>query len=139
MAMDLGNSGGSGRSRRVEADINITPLIDVVLVLLIIFMVLIPVSIKQLTATVPRKAESPTRAEGTQLVLRIGPRGELALDGQPLARADLPETVRRRLALASDKVVFFEVADEIGYGDMVHLMDLVKGLGARRLAIVTRD
>jgi biopolymer transport protein ExbD len=108
-------------------------------VLLIIFMVLIPVSIKQLSATVPRKADPTTPAEGTQLVLRVGPKGELTLDGQPLARGDLEGTLRRRLALAGQKVVFFEVADEAGYGDLVQLMDVVKGVGAGRLAIVTRD
>jgi biopolymer transport protein ExbD len=134
MAMDLG---GSGRGR-VKADINITPLIDVVLVLLIIFMVLIPLSIRQLTATVPRKAE-PTAQADAQLVLRIGPKGDLSLDGQALPRADLEETMKRRLATAGQKVVFFDVADEAGYDQLVRVMDVVKGVGARGLALVVRD
>ncbi len=135
MAMDIP---GSGRGR-VKADINITPLIDVVLVLLIIFMVLIPLSIRQLSATVPRKADPTTSTNATQLVLRIGPKGELVLDGQPLPRGDLEQTMRRRLAVAGEKVVFFDVADEAGYDQLVRVMDVVKGVGAKGLALVVRD
>ena len=69
------NVGGSRAA--VSGDINITPLIDVVLVLLIIFMVLVPATVKQLTATIPRKDEASTPAPNTppQIVLKVGPKG----------------------------------------------------------------
>jgi biopolymer transport protein TolR len=136
MAFDVGGSGGK---YKVRPSMNVTPLVDVVLVLLIIFMVLVPSTLKQLQASVPRKVESTAQDQNTQLVVKIGARGELALNEQPVTREALPTELRRRLTADGQKPVFFEVADGVAYGEVVTIMDLVKGAGWRRLAIVTRD
>ncbi len=130
---------GSGPRSGIKGEINITPLIDVVLVLLIIFMVLVPASLEQLTAAVPRKAEAATPADPSrQIVLKIGAGGELTLDEQPVGAAELAGKVTQRLAADAGKVVFFDVDDGARYGAVVQVMDLVKGVGGR-LALVTRD
>jgi biopolymer transport protein TolR len=135
MGMNVGSSGKNG----VKQEINITPLIDVVLVLLIIFMVLVPSTLKQLATAVPRKVESTEPTPATpQLVLKIGAQGDLALNDEPVTAADLPARMKTRLHADSRKVVFFDVADQARYGAVVRVMDLVKGVGGR-LAIVTRD
>ena len=133
------NVGGSRAA--VSGDINITPLIDVVLVLLIIFMVLVPATVKQLTATIPRKDEAPTPAPNTppQIVLKVGPQGQLTLGQDGVEPANLREVIRKRLESASQKVVFFDVDDDARYGAVVRYMDVVRGAGARTLGIVTRD
>jgi biopolymer transport protein TolR len=136
----MGMNVGSSRAA-VNGDINITPLIDVVLVLLIIFMVLVPATVKQLTATIPRKDEAPAPEPNTppQIVLKVGPQGQLTLGQDDVEPANLREVIRKRLESASQKVVFFDVDDDARYGAVVRYMDVVRGAGARTLGIVTRD
>jgi biopolymer transport protein TolR len=131
----------SGRGGTVSGDINITPLIDVVLVLLIIFMVLVPATVKQLTATIPRKEQQqdPDPQTPPQIVLKVGPEGQLTLGETPVPPADLRAIIGKRLESASQKVVFFDVDDDARYGAVVRYMDIVRGAGARTLGIVTRD
>ena len=136
MAMNLGGA----RRHAASADINITPLIDVVLVLLIIFMVLLPSTMKQLTATLPRKDDSAAPAQASQqVVIRIGPQSQLTLDDRPVEASALRQRISERLAGAEQKVVFFEIDDEARYEAVVRVMDLAKGGGARTLAIVSKE
>jgi biopolymer transport protein TolR len=136
----MGMNVASGKRHGVSSEINITPLIDVVLVLLIIFMVLLPQTLKLHTATIPRKDQShhdaPTRPP---IVLKVDREGQLSLDARTIPPADLREVMIQRLGRDADKVVFFEVDDDARYGAVVRFMDVVKGAGARKLAIVTKD
>jgi biopolymer transport protein ExbD len=128
-----------GRNKGVSADINITPLIDVVLVLLIIFMVLVPSMLKQLRAAVPRNDPQAAPSPNPPTVVKIGPGGELRVNGEPVLPAALAGTLRERLAQDPKKAVFFDPSDGVGYGVVVKAMDIAKGAGAATLAIVTRD
>ena len=136
MAMDT-----NGRSKGAKADINVTPLIDVVLVLLIIFMVLVPSMLKELTANVPKKDRSDTPPDPTVVPIVVEYTGhrELSVNQEPVAPEALAEKVQERLKLKSQKVVFFKVDDEAPYGEVVHFMDIVKGAGATTLGIVTKE
>ncbi len=135
MSMDVG-----GNSKGARSDINVTPLIDVVLVLLIIFMVLTPSMLKELTANVPRKDESNTPPPPTlPIVLEISAKSDLSINGDPVAPEALADKVGERLKHDSQKVVFFKVDDEAMYGDVVRYMDIVKGVGAKTLGIVTKE
>jgi len=138
MGMDV----GGGKKKGAKGDINITPLIDVVLVLLIIFMVLTPSMLKELTANVPKKDESPTPPPpdpNPPMVLEISAKSELALNTEPVAPEALADKITERLKHDRQKVVFFKVDDAALYGDVVKFMDIVKGAGARTLAIITKD
>jgi biopolymer transport protein TolR len=136
MAMDVGG-GGKG----VRADINVTPLIDVVLVLLIIFMVLVPSMLKELTANIPRKDESSTPPDpsASPVVVEYTAKGELSLNQEPIAPEALAEKVAEKIKYKSQKVVFFKIEDEAPYGEAIRFMDIVKGAGATTLGIVTKD
>ena len=94
MGMDVGAKKGP------RSDINITPLVDVVLVLLIIFMVLTPILLKQLEVNVPQKSADVTIAPPTseQLVLHIAADGRVAIGPEPVAMERLAETVRATFA-----------------------------------------
>ena len=86
MAMDVGSKKGP------RGDINVTPLIDVVLVLLIIFMVLTPSMLKHLTATVPKKAEDDTpQPPGETIMVEYTAKRELSINGEPVAPEALAE------------------------------------------------
>ena len=136
MAMDT-----IGRTKGAKADINVTPLIDVVLVLLIIFMVLVPSMLKELTANVPKKDRSDTPPDPTVVPIVVEYTGhrELSVNQEPVAPEALADKVQERLKFKSQKVVFFKIDDEAPYGEVVHFMDIVRGAGATTLGIVTKD
>jgi len=128
-----------GSQKGLRGDINVTPLIDVVLVLLIIFMVLTPSTLKHLDATVPRKADETAAPPPTEapILVEYTARRELTVNGEPVQPDALPAALAARLRDDRQKVVFFKAEDLAPYGDVVRLMDLARGSGARTLAIVT--
>lgn len=131
---------GTGK-RGPQADINVTPLIDVVLVLLIIFMVMTPVMLKELVAKVPQKQTEnvPLPPGESAIVVELDAHDQLALNGEPVAPEALGAKVAERLAHDRQKVVFFKISDDANYGRAVRVMDVCKGAGARTLGIVTKD
>jgi biopolymer transport protein TolR len=132
--VDVGNRQG----RRSE--INVTPLIDVVLVLLIIFMVLTPSMLKHLATTVPRKADdsTPQPPGETTILIEYGAKRELSLNGETLPPEALGAKLAERLRYDRQKAVFFKADDEAPYGEVVRLMDIARGAGAKTLAVVTK-
>jgi biopolymer transport protein TolR len=135
MAMDVG-----GNKRGPRADINVTPLVDVVLVLLIIFMVLTPSTLKHLTAAVPKKPDEPTppAPTDTSIVVEYTVNRELTINSESVAIEGLGSALTERLRGSRQKVVFFKAEDDVPYGDIVRLMDVARGVGAQTLAIVTQ-
>src|SRR5579859_2336953 len=103
--------GGGGAG--VRSDINITPLVDVVLVLLIIFMVMTPTLLKEMNLTVPEKADvqvvTPTTTD--QVVVSVTREGKLAINREPISEAVLTERVHEQMAGRSEKLVFFDIDD----------------------------
>jgi biopolymer transport protein ExbD len=129
---------GSGR-RGPQGEINVTPLIDIVLVLLIIFMVMTPVMLKELPAKVPQaQTETVPQPPGDNpIVVELDARDALTVNGDPVAPEALASQVADRLSHARQKVVFFKIADDANYGRAVKVMDACKGAGAVTLGIVT--
>src|SRR5262245_5979159 len=135
MAMD------TGKKKGIKGDINVTPLIDVVLVLLIIFMVLVPSMLKELTANVPKKDESitPPDPNVVPIVVEYNRERVLSINQEAVAPESLGLEVGERLKHKSQKVVFFKIDDDAPYGEVVRFMDVVKGAGATTLAITTKE
>ena len=131
---------GGATGGAVRSDINITPLVDVVLVLLIIFMVATPMLIKDLDLTVPEKAEtqiaSPTTAN--QVVVSVTKEGQVQINREPILESQLNEKIHDLMATRSDKLVFFDVDEDANYGEAIHVMDVVRGAGAKTLGIMTK-
>ncbi len=135
MAMNAGSRKGV-----INSDINVTPLVDVVLVLLIIFMVLTPSTLKHLTVAVPKKPDEPIPAAptDTSIVVDYGANRELSVNSEPVAVEGLAAVLAARLRGSRQKVVFFKADDDAPYGDVVRLMDVARGVGAQTLAVVTQ-
>jgi biopolymer transport protein ExbD len=135
MAFSVGGAKG-----RPSGEINVTPLIDIVLVLLIIFMVLTPVMLKELVAKVPQKSTELVPPPGDNpIIVELDARDQLSLNGEPLASEALAGQVAERLRHDRQRVVFFKIDDDANYGQAVRVMDLCKGAGAATLGIITKD
>jgi len=142
----MGMNVGGGSSKH-KSDINVTPLVDIVLVLLIIFIVLTPVMMHQISIEVPRKLsaeEDPTVASKQITVLVRADDTVQISDGRDLnkeiPRVELAKTLRPLIEeKKTEKVVFVDFDDQVLYGDAVSVMDTVRGVGAEKVALKIRE
>ena len=134
MGMDVGSAKGGPRS-----EINVTPFVDVVLVLLIIFMVLTPLLLREIGVNIPRKADEEVTADiaAQQVVLHLKQGERIELNGEPVPLDRLAERVRGIFAPRREKLLFVRVDDEVNYGLAVRAMDLCRGAGVTRLGMTT--
>lgn len=132
--------GGAGKKGQVTPQMNVTPLVDVVLVLLIIFMVVTPLLSKQFWLQLPKQEETKvaTPEENKSVVLTVGKTGELKINGAPIERTELKDKVSRTMAARPDKVVYFDAADDAPYATTVEAMDIARQGGAKTVAILTK-
>jgi biopolymer transport protein TolR len=132
-----GNQGGGVRS-----DINITPLVDVVLVLLIIFMVMTPTLLKEVDVKVPDKAEVETQATpqtSEEVVVTVTREGRFQLNHEPIDESRLGDRVREAMSSRTEKRVFFDIDDDAVYGDAMHAMDICRGAGVKTLGLMSKQ
>jgi len=134
---------GPGSGRDVAPQMNVTPLVDVVLVLLIIFMVITPLLAKSFWVHLPKQEkEEVTRqqleADPTPpLVLRVGAGRSIQVNGADVPLDDLAPRLRRMFAARDDHVLFFDATDDAEYGFTVEVMDQARAGGAVTIATLT--
>ncbi|MEW6338636.1 MAG: biopolymer transporter ExbD [Acidobacteriota bacterium] len=135
MAMAVGPSGS------LKADINITPLVDVVLVLLIIFMVITPILQMGYDTKVPPKLEStaPPPPSLDQVILRLEPDGRMYINKEEVTESNIGSRLREVLKGRESKVTFFAAAGDLPYDRVIAFMDIVKESGAQNLGIVLEE
>jgi len=130
---------GGGKKNRATPQMNVTPLVDVVLVLLIIFMVVTPLLSKQLWLQLPkqetRAAEPPS--ENKSVVLTVKKDGTFAINGTELPKAELRDKIARVMAARAEKVVYFDAANDAPYATTVEAMGIARQGGAKTIAILT--
>jgi biopolymer transport protein ExbD/biopolymer transport protein TolR len=141
MAMTVGTQKGS---KRLQPDMNVTPLIDVVLVLLIIFMAMTPLMNRQFWVHTPeQKKEEVEKEELNQdptppLVLRLETDGRMAVNGADVTLDELPLRLRRMFAARDDHILFFDAADDVPVGMALTAMDRARDGGAVTIAALTQ-
>ena len=136
----MGMTSGSNSGRGATPQMNITPLVDVVLVLLIIFMVVTPLLAKNFALNLPKKEENvpPPPADAEQnLVVTVHKDGTIFINQLKVEKAELAPKLTRLFAAKSDKAIYFDAEDGTPYGQAVEAMDLARGGGARTVAILT--
>jgi biopolymer transport protein TolR len=130
---------GGGSSQGLRSDINVTPLVDVVLVLLIIFMVVTPLLQMGYDVNVPPKAtaDTSTVVSKEQLVVTQVTPEKVYLNREEIDVKQLPLRLTEILKHRRDKTVFYSADDEINYGVVMATMDLIRNAGAERIGIIT--
>jgi len=141
MAIDLG---GGRKKGRAKPAMNVTPLVDVVLVLLIIFMVITPMMAKQFWLYVPSKpdpheaqAAAPAREGQGPIVVSVDRGGVVRINREVVTRDRLQTRLRRVLAARGERTVFFDAANDARFEDAVSVLDLTRGGGAANIAVLT--
>src|SRR5713101_1699458 len=130
-------AGVGGAPGAYKSDINITPLVDVVLVLLIIFMVITPLLQMGYDVKVPPKATvNEPQSMTDQVIVSLTPQNKIFLNKQEVTSAQLAQQLGDILKNRRDKTVFFSGDDASNYGEVVKVMDIVRNAGAKNLGIV---
>ena len=134
MAMSLGGSA-------IKSDINVTPLVDVVLVLLIIFMVLTPFLQKGFDMEIPQESTTEVFQDPTKLQLILTVRGDsrMYLNKTEVSRNNLMDEVSKAVRGHKDKLMFVQADSELDYGYVVQLMDLCRQAGVETVALITKE
>lgn len=135
MGMSSGGHGGGPSS-----EINVTPLVDICLVLLIIFMVMTPKTVPEISVRVPPEKKSKARnTDSDTLVVGLTKDGAVTLNHNPISGpGELEERLRTLLQNREKKVVFIDFEDDANYGEAVKILDLAKRSGAQVLGIMKK-
>ena len=144
MGMTVGAAGRkSGRGRRgvprygAMADINMTPFIDVMLVLLIIFMVAAPLLTSGVAVDLPQAKAGALNVEQKPIAIALNDQGQLFLMDQPIADADLTQKLQALAADGADQRIYLRASKVVAYGRVAEIMGAVTAAGYKKVALVT--
>jgi biopolymer transport protein TolR len=135
MAANLDVGGGRHPSSTL-AEINIIPLVDVVLVLLLIFMLTAPMMYRGIDVNLPRAAARPAAIE-ERMVLTVTRDGEVFLNERRMTRTGLEQALRDAFKNRRDKTLYLKADAGLAYGAVIATMDRVRRAGIERLGMVT--
>jgi biopolymer transport protein TolR len=136
MAMSSGNA-----STGLTNEINVTPMIDVLLVLLIIFMMVIPMSRKAIDLQLPDPTpdDTPSGPPPSQIVLEVLPGNTFRINTQPVTKQDLQKRLKEIYDPRPDKFIFIKGDPAVKYSDVIAAMDAARGAGVKIIATTPKE
>ena len=132
MAMQLGGSGG------IKSDINVTPLVDVMLVLLIIMMIVAPMLQQGVQVRLPKATNTASKPESAeQTVLAIAANRSLYLNARPVQESELATKINEILETKAEKIVIIRADTEVDYATVMAAMDQLRTAGIEDIGLIT--
>jgi biopolymer transport protein TolR len=133
MAMDLGGAKGG-----VKSDINVTPLVDVMLVLLIIMMLVAPLLQQGVSVKLPQASNTVDKPETQgQTVVAIGANKDMYLNAKPVREGELATKINELLENQKEKIVLIKADEEVEYSAVMAAMDQLRQAGIEDIGLVT--
>ena len=135
--MSMSTSSGGGLTN----DINVTPMIDVLLVLLIIFMMMQPLMRKAIDLQLPdpQPAQAPPSQASNQIVLEVQPDGRFAINKEPVSKERLAARLKEIYDPRPDKIIFIKGDPTVKYQDVIWTMDVARGAGVKVIGVPPGD
>jgi biopolymer transport protein TolR len=135
MSMDLGGAKGG-----VKADINVTPLVDVMLVLLIIMMLVAPMLEQGVSVKLPKAVNASDKPQAQdQTIIAVAANKSTYVNAQPVSEADLGRRVSDILESKNEKIVIIRADEEVEYGAVMAVMDQLRTAGVEDIGLITES
>ena len=135
--MQVQNTSNRRSGNRMVSEINVTPLVDVMLVLLIIFMITSPMLVSGINVDLPETTSSPLSGQDEPLVVSIDKKGELYLVDTKIERKDLASKLASVTKEKNDSRIFVRGDKNVPYGDVVALFAEIRAAGFSKVALVS--
>jgi len=129
---------GKNGGKRLVSDINVTPLVDVMLVLLIIFMITAPMMTQGLNVDLPETTSKSLRQKEKPIVVTIDKDGEISIRSIPLARPLLLDQLKKSYQTNKDQPIFLKADKNVAYGLVVTVMADIKSVGFDKIGMITK-
>ena len=124
-------------SDRLMSDINVTPFVDVMLVLLIIFMVTAPMMVQGVDVSLPEASSDPLPSEKENLVISINKENQIFINDLQMTLDSLQDKLKKILSGRDDKDIYLRADKDVAYGLVVTVMSELKGAGIEKLGMLT--
>jgi biopolymer transport protein TolR len=133
----MGPSGGNSRKKLV-ADINVTPLVDVMLVLLIIFMITAPMMTQGLNVDLPETTAKALRQEEKPIIVTIDDKAVISINSVPQVRALMVQELKKSYTVNKDQPIFLNADKKVPYGEVVKVMADIQSVGFDKIGMITK-
>jgi len=128
---------GNGGKKRLMSDINVTPFVDVMLVLLIIFMVTAPMMIQGEDVNLPKTVSKPIKTKDDPLILTINRKQEISIEKHKIALDELDEKLKSLFKYRDNKELLLRGDKDLSYGFILQVTARIKGAGIEKLSLIT--